>query len=290
MTNLLEVRGLTKSYGAFTLRGVDLDVPSGAITGLMGANGAGKTTLLDLVLGLTAPDAGEIRLFGAPASEAASDLRARIGFVQETPALCPHLRVPELGALVAPFYPRWDAAAFRRLCGVFELPLKTPFKALSQGDRSKTALALALSHDADLLLLDEPTSGLDPLARREVLDLLLEVVQDEGKAVLFSTHITTDLDRVADYVAVLKEGRVALAGARDELLDAWTLVKGGEELLAGPLRARARGGRRTEVGVVMLCEGAGLEGLAGPDALLERPSLEDLVYFLDRDLEAPCSR
>lgn len=158
----------------------------------------------------------------------------------------------------------------------------------------KTALALALSHEADLLLLDEPTSGLDPLVRREVLDLLLEVIQDENKAVLFSTHITSDLERVADHVAILKAGRLVLAGAKDELMESWALVKGGEELLAGPLKDRCRGGERTELGLTLLCEGAeSLARMLPEGAFQERPSLEDLIYFHGRELfqgEVSCSR
>ena len=238
MANLLEIRNLTKSYGAFALQDVDLDVPSGTITGLVGANGAGKSTLLKLVLGLLPADRGEIRIFGRDARHDDADLRQRIGFVQESPTLYSHLRVAELGRMVASFYTRWNEATFRRLCASFELPPKTPFGKLSQGTRMKTALALALSHDAELLLLDEPTSGLDPLVRRDVLDLLLEVIQDEAKAVLFSTHITTDLDRVADHVAILKNGRLVLAGTKEDLIDAWALVKGGEALLSGPLKDR----------------------------------------------------
>jgi len=302
MTNLLEIRNLTKSFGTFALQRVDLDVPAGTITGLVGANGAGKSTLIKLVLGLLPPDGGEVNLFGQDALKHGQALRQRIGFVQESPTLYAHLRVPELGRMVASFYNAWNEATWRRLCGLFELPLKTPFSKLSQGTRMKTALALALSHEADLLLLDEPTSGLDPLVRREVLDLLLEVIQDEGKAVLFSTHITSDLDRVADHVAILKSGCLVMAGAKDELLDAWSLVKGGEDLLAGPLRDRCRGGQRSDVGLTLLCEGTEvLEKMLPPGALLERPSLEDLVYFHGREMsihpsqgtpwqgEVPCS-
>ena len=182
MTNLLEIKNLSMSYGAFALRNIDLEVPRGTITGLVGANGAGKSTLIKLVLGLIAPDAGSIRLFGQDALADITSLRQRIGFVQESPTLYGHLRVKELGQMVAPFYATWNEATFRRICDLFELPPKKTFGKLSQGTRMKTALALALSHDAELLLLDEPTSGLDPLARREVLDLLLEVIQSENKA------------------------------------------------------------------------------------------------------------
>lgn len=303
MTNLLEIRNLTKSYGAFALQNVNLDVPSGTITGLVGANGAGKSTLIKLVLGLLPPDSGEIRIFGQNALPDSTLLRARIGFVQESPTLFAHLSVAELGQVVARFYATWNQTTFRRLCDLFELPLKKTFKQLSQGTRMKAALALALSHDADLLLMDEPTSGLDPLVRREVLDLLLEVIQDEAKAVLFSTHITSDLERVADHVAILKAGRLVLAGVKDELLESWALVKGGEELLVGPLKDRCCGGERTELGLTLLCKGPETLGsLLPPDALQERPSLEDLIYFHGRELslnpcqgvlcqeEAPCSR
>jgi ABC-2 type transport system ATP-binding protein len=292
MTNLLEIRKLTKSYGSFALQNVDLEVPSGTITGLVGANGAGKSTLIKLVLGLLPPDSGEIRLFGQNAHTDSTLLRQRIGFVQESPTLFPLLRVAELGQAIAPFYPTWNAATFRRLCDTFELPLKTPFRKLSQGSRMKTALTLALSHDAELLLLDEPTSGLDPLVRREVLDLLLEVIQDESKAVLFSTHITSDLERVADHIAILKAGRLVLAGAKDELLESWTLVKGGEELLAGPLKHRCHGGERTELGLTLLCQGPETLAPMLPDgAFQERPTLEDLVYFHGREMtEVSCSR
>ncbi len=285
MHDLLECHQLTKAYPAFTLHPLDFRVQAGTITGLVGENGAGKSTLLKLVLGLLVPDGGEIRLFGQDAAGKGAGLRSRIGFVQESPGLWPLLRVPELGRVVGRFYPTWNAARFTELCAHFELPLKTPFQKLSQGTRMKTALALALSHDAELLLLDEPTSGLDPLARRELLDLLLEVIQDEGRAVLFSTHITSDLERVADHVAILKQGRLVLSGPKDELLESWTLVKGGQELLDGPLREHTAGGLRTEFGLELLCrDSESLRALLPAKTLAERPRLEDLLYFHGRAL------
>jgi ABC-2 type transport system ATP-binding protein len=285
MQNFLEIRNLTKSYGDFSLQDVDLDVPAGTITGLVGANGAGKSTLLKLVLGLLPPDKGEIKIFGQDALCDSTILRKKIGFVQESPTLYSHLRIKEIGRLVAPFYPDWNKTEFKRLCSLFEIPLKTPFKKMSQGTRMKTALVLALSHDADLLLLDEPTSGLDPLVRREVLDLLLDVIQDKNKAVLFSTHITSDLDRVADHVAIIKKGKMVLTGEKDELLESWALVKGGEELLSESLKDCCYGAERTESGLILLCRKNGnLEKILPSDVLPEHPNLEDLVYFYGREL------
>jgi len=289
MTNLLEIRGLTKSYESFALRILHLEIKRGTITGLVGSNGAGKSTLIKAVLGLVKPDVGMIRLFGQDIREDATALRARIGFVQENPTLFPYMKVPDLGRTVASFYPSWNRTTFNRLCERFELPLRKPFRTFSQGTRMKTALALALSHDAELLLLDEPTSGLDPLARRDVLDLLQEVIQDEHKAVLFSTHITTDLDRVADHVAVLRDGRITLSGSKDKLLERWTLVKGSEELCNPLIMKKCRGGQRTELGLTLLCEEAQSWTSSLPSGcLLERPTLEDLLYFHGRELEEPC--
>jgi ABC-2 type transport system ATP-binding protein len=290
MPELLACHGLTKRFPAFTLHALDFQVQPGTITGLVGENGAGKSTLIKLILGLLEPDGGEIRLFGQDIRRGGAALRARIGFVQENPGLWPLLRIPDLGCVVGRFYPTWNAARFEQLCVQFELPKKTPFQKLSQGTRMKTALALALSHEAELLILDEPTSGLDPLARRELLDLLLEVIQDDQRAVLFSTHITSDLERVADHVAFLRQGHLVLSGAKDELLEAWGLVKGGESLLATPIGQWSVGGRRTELGLELLCRNPeALRPLLPPDALLERPRLEDLLYFHGRELEAPCA-
>lgn len=284
MSPALTIQGLSKQLGAFSLRDVHLSVERGTITGLVGANGAGKSTLLKLVMGLLSPDAGTLHVFGESLREQGPRLRARMGYVQETPTLPGQLRAVELGRFVAPFFPTWEDAAYQRLLQGFETPMKTPFKQLSQGNRMKVSLALALAHRPELLILDEPTSGLDPLARREFLDLLLEVVQDEGRAVFFSTHITSDLDRVADHVAFLKEGQLALAGAKEELLEAWVLVKGGEELAGIPARVPAAGGRRTALGIELLCRAEAADWPA--EAVVERPRIEDLIYFFGRPLES----
>lgn len=285
MLPAVQTEGLTKRLGGFALQNLDIQVPRGTITGLVGANGAGKSTLLKLLLGLLAPDAGRIRLLGEDALSHGPHLRARIGYVQESPTLPRLLRAPELGRMVAPFFPTWDDAAYQRSLDTFEVPSRTPFKDLSQGNRMKVSLALALAHHPELLILDEPTSGLDPLARRDLLDCLLEVVQDESRTVLFSTHITSDLDRVADQVAFLKGGRLLLAGPKDDLTEAWVLVKGGAELLASEAGRAPAGGRRTALGVELLCRAEA--GGWPPDALLERPRLEDLLYFMGRPLDEP---
>ena len=286
MQNIVEIRHLTKSYGDFILRDVNLDIKSGVITGLVGANGAGKSTLLKLILGLLSPDKGKILIFGQDAWSENIAFRQQIGFVQESPMLYPHLNVKELGNMMAFFYPAWNKATFKRLCSLLELPQKTPFKKMSRGTRMKTAIVLALSHDADILLLDEPTSGLDPLVRREVLDLLLDVVRDNNKAVFFSTHITSDLDRVADHVAIIKRGNLVLSGTKDQLMESWVLVKGGEQQVLRPLREICYGMERNGPDLTMLCEYSAIHNQILPDDLImESPNLEDLVYFYGREPE-----
>jgi ABC-2 type transport system ATP-binding protein len=281
MENALDIHCLNLNLGRFALRDLAFVVPRGAITGLVGANGAGKSTLMKLILGLRQPDSGSIHFFGEDAQTHGPRLRARIGFVQESPTLPMHLRIGELAEVAAPFYPTWNPTLFQRLMELFEIPRKTSFGKLSQGNRMKAALCLAMAHEPELLLLDEPTSGLDPASRRDFLDLLLEIVQDERRAVLFSTHIVSDLDRVADHLVVLKHGRVALAGAKDELLEDWHLVKGGEELLP-VLNGRVRGGQRTELGLELLVKAG---GPLPSSSLVTRLRLEDLVDFLDRPLD-----
>ncbi len=283
MSPLLQTLQLTKRYPNFTLHPTDFSVEPGTITGLIGENGAGKSTLIKLILGLLKPSGGEIRIFRQVFHNNDHALRTRIGFVQESPGLWPFLTIAEIGKTVAPFYPNWHQTRFKDLCQRFEIPPKTPFQNLSQGNRMKAALAIALSHDAELLILDEPTSGLDPLSRRELLDLLLEVVQDEHRAVLFSTHITTDLDRVADHIAFMRQGRLVLSGVKDEVLEQWRILKGGRELLN--LVPKSKGGSYNDQGVTLLCEASSIQDHeTPPNALWLKPKLDDLIYFYDRQL------
>ena len=227
MEPILRVRGLGKNYGGFALADVSFEVPPGFVMGLVGPNGAGKTTTLKSILGLIRRDAGEIRVAGLDPQLDGAAVRARIGFVHDEPRFPRYWTLREAAHVIGRFYERWEAARFARLADAFGLSLRKRFGALSRGTRMKFALALALSHHAELIVLDEPTSGLDPVFRRELLDELQELLQDERTSILFSTHITADLDRIADYVTLLQDGRVVFSEAKDDILDRWGLVKGG---------------------------------------------------------------
>lgn len=282
MINALEVAGLAKAYRDFALRDVSFVLPCGYIMGLIGANGAGKTTTLKAILGLVQRDAGTIRVFGQDPRVDEVETKRRIGFVHDVPTFYDFLSLERLARILAPFYNTWDGARFRALAERFELPLDRRFRALSRGTKMKFALAVALSHEADLLIMDEPCAGLDPVFRREFLDLLAEILQQESKSVLFSTQITSDLERVADYVTYLRAGRVVFSTTRDELRERWGIVKGGRELLEPAAAPYLRAIRVGELGVEALTDdlrGAG-KALAGR-ALVEPASLEEIMVLLE---------
>lgn len=279
----LEVCGLCKRYPGFRLADVSFVLPRGYIMGLIGPNGAGKTTTLKLILGLLRGDAGGIRVFGLDPARDGAQIRSRIGFVHDEPRFYRHLTLRQNAALVARFYGTWDDGAFRRHTGAFDLPLKQRFGELSHGTKTKFALAVALSHGAELVLLDEPTSGLDPIFRRDLLDTLTELLQDGRASVLFSTHITSDLERIADYVTLIQHGRIVFSEAKDEILARWALVKGGLELLDRAPPDAFRGIHRGPHGFEALVDdAAAARRQLGDSVVIDRATLDDVVLYTAR--------
>jgi ABC-2 type transport system ATP-binding protein len=284
MEPALDIRDLGKSYRGFDLRDVSFSLPRGTIMGLVGANGAGKTTVVKLILNLVRRDAGSVRVFGLDAAAEEREVKARIGFVHEAPAMVQDARAGDIARAAAPFYPRWDEGRFRSLAAEFGVPLEKKFKALSHGTKMKLALAIALAHDADLLVLDEPTSGLDPVFRRELLERMMEIIQDENKAVLFSTHITSDLEAAADWITLLHRGRLVLTMPRHELGEAWAMVRGGRELLAPEHRPLFRAVRERAFGVEALTADAAAARASLPaGTVVDRPTIEEILLLLEED-------
>lgn len=284
MDPILEVREVFKAYEGFALKDVSFSLPRGYIMGLIGPNGAGKTTLLKMILNLVRPDAGEIRVFGLNASEDGEAIRARIGFVHEHPTFYEGLSVEGAAAAIGPFYPTWDQGAFRGLAREFGLPLGKKLKTLSHGNRTRFALAVALAHGAELLLLDEPSSGLDPAFRRDLLDRLAGVIEGGDASVLFSTHITSDLDRVADYITFLQEGRLQFSMTKDEVLERYALIKGDLDLLTEDSRKLFVGLVAGDFGFVGLTSDleATRGALDGEVFVVDRAALEDVVFYTGR--------
>jgi len=281
MEYILEITSLRKEYDNFTLKDVSFKLPYGYIMGLIGPNGAGKTTIIKLIMNLIRKKNGSIGVFGMDNIENEIDIKSRIGFVYDIPPFYDHLDLNQNKAVVAQFYKEWDEDLFRNYVNDFQLDLKARFKTLSRGMKMKFQLAMALSHNADLILLDEPTSGLDPVFRRELLDLFSRLIQDEKKSILFSTHITSDLERIADFVTFIKEGEIVFSDEKDSVLESWGVVKGGNELLEKEAASMFRGIKKHAYGFeALVSDVREAKRNFSKNVTIEKPTLEDIMFFM----------
>jgi ABC-2 type transport system ATP-binding protein len=215
---VIEMRGVTRRFGPkLALVGVDLAVPRGVVFGLVGANGAGKTTLIRHVLGLLRAQTGSVRVFGVDPVADPAGVLARIGYLSEENDVPEWMRVEEFVRYSRAFYPRWDDGYAEELRGAFELPAQTRIASLSKGQRARLGLLAALSHRPEVLVLDEPSSGLDPVVRRDILEAIIRTIADEGRTVLFSSHLLDEVERVSDHVALIDRGRIAFSAPLDAL-------------------------------------------------------------------------
>jgi ABC-2 type transport system ATP-binding protein len=283
MKNILEIKSLKKEYDGFTLEDVSFELPYGYIMGLIGPNGAGKTTIIKLIMNLLRKTSGEIRVFGKDNLEYEMEIKSRIGFVYDAPTFYEHLNLKQMKGIIAPFYLNWDEKIFQRYIKEFELPLNRKIRALSRGMLMKFALVLALSHHAELIIMDEPTSGLDPVFRRELLDIFATLIQDEKKSILFSTHVTSDLERVADYITFINKGKVVFSRTRDEIFENYGVVKGGKELLREENDDLFSGIREHKYGIEALTANlpeARRKFKSG--AVVEKATLEDIMFYTSK--------
>lgn len=225
--NALTVSGLAKNYKEFSLSDVSFEVPQGAIVGLIGENGAGKSTTLNAILGLIHKDAGEISIMGSPIEELSLDMKEKIGVVFDGTNFSEELTPKKLNKLLKGIYTSWDEDFFVSLLKKLSLPFQKKIKSFSKGMKAKLSIAVAFAHHPKLLILDEATSGLDPIVRDHILDMFLDFVQDEENSILVSSHITTDLEKVADYIVFIHEGQLIFFKPKDELLEHYGIVKCG---------------------------------------------------------------
>lgn len=224
--NALELHGLKKSYPDFTLGPLDLTLPGGTVCGLIGENGAGKSTTLRLILGILERDEGSVRVLGRENGKELTCAKEEIGVVLSGEGIPTCLTAPQVGKVMAGIYPNWDAAAYADWCRRFDLPENKKYGDYSTGMKMKQCLAVALSHHPKLLLLDEATSGLDPVVRDELIDLLLDFVRDENHAILISSHIVSDLEKLCDTIAFLHKGKLLLCEDKDTLREEYALWHG----------------------------------------------------------------
>ncbi|MDR1735286.1 MAG: ABC transporter ATP-binding protein [Oscillospiraceae bacterium] len=279
MKNAIEVKNLTKHYKTFSMESVSFSIPEGLVCGFIGQNGAGKTTTLRLILGMAHREGGEIAVLGRDAGDVS--VKDDLGVLFEIPYFQDNWTPTDVEKALRPFYSRWDAAAYDRYLTLFSLDRRQKFKTLSRGMKMKLGIACALSHDAKLLLLDEPTSGLDPVVRDEILDLLREYVSQEGRTVFFSTHITSDLEKIADHITYIHRGKIEYCGGRDELIERYCAVRGGRDDLKKISRGRILGLREHIGGFEGMMSVNDLSGL--PSGVITEPvNLEDIMVFIGR--------
>ena len=224
--NILEIKNLCKNYKKFKLSDVNINLPRGYIMGFVGANGAGKTTTIKLIMNMIKRDSGEIKVFDKDNIQYELQIKDKIGYVGETQVFYDEMTVRWTADFARRFYSNWDDEFFKQLLKKFNVDSNKKINELSKGMKMKTSLSIALAHNPELLILDEPTSGLDPIVRDELLSVLMEFIQDERRGVFFSSHITSDIEKIADYVTLIDGGKIILSEVKDDILERWKLVKG----------------------------------------------------------------
>lgn len=277
MNNILEVNGLVKRYPAFSLDSVSFSLPEGCVTGFIGANGAGKTTTIRSILNLAHKDAGTIKIFGLDAEEHEKEIKDRIGIIMDGSYFYNDLSMKDMKSIIAPAYSKWSDADYQSYMDKFDLDPKQKISTLSSGMRMKYALVLALSHQAELLIMDEPTSGLDPLVRSQFLEIIKEYMKNGGKGVFFSTHITSDLDKIADMLILINGGKIIFQRNKDDLLDTFRTVKGNTTALNDQNKKLIRGLRVSAFGFTGITDQVPEIKKEMPDVLLEKATIEDIM-------------
>ena len=272
MKNKIEIKNLTKHYGGFTLDNVGFGVPRGSVVGLIGENGAGKSTIIKSLLGVINTDGGEILFDGVPLGRLGKNQRQLTGVVLDDVSLPSAVNLRELNTVMKNMFSRWDEQTFFALTERFRLPRDKKTGEFSKGMKMKTAIAAALSHGAETLILDEPTSGLDPVARDEILDILYDFMQNSGHAVLISSHITSDLEKLCDYVVFIHGGKVAVSGEKDALLEEYAVYGGNISDLDPAAVVRVR---RRNYGADALVK----RSMIPPSFGTEKTTLEDIMLF-----------
>ncbi len=278
--NSITVSNLTKRYPTFSLNNINLDIESGTVMGLIGENGAGKSTLINCILGLCHPDEGLIDILGDPGS-LTLETKQHLGIVLESAMLPDYITMNDTNIMMKHLYQHWHPQQFFDYCERFELPLKQAFSKFSRGMKMKAVLAVALSHDAQILILDEATSGLDPIVRDELLDLLLDFMNTENRAILMSSHITSDLEKVSDTITYIHQGKIIFSAVKDDLIDHYRLVQLTPDQLEQIDPAQLIGLHHGEFNIAALME---IEHIL-PDYISRKPTLEEIMLYMNRGLK-----
>ena len=272
----IEIKNLVKKFDDFTLGPIDFAIPKGSIVGYIGQNGAGKSTTIKLLLGLLKKDSGEIKILGYD-NPNSIELKDKIGVVFDDLLVPEEMTLVDLEKFCSRVYSKWDTEFFYQLKKKFNLSEKQAIKSYSRGMRMKLSMAVALSHKAEILILDEATSGLDPIVREEILDFLLDFIQDENHTILISSHILSDLEKVADYIAFINDGKVLFVEAKDELKENYGICTLSNEEVKNLDEEAIIGRRIHSFGQELLVK----RNLVPDGIRLQKPSIEDImIYFV----------
>ena len=277
MLNAIEIKGLVKEYPGFRLDGLDLALPSGSIMGLVGENGAGKSTTIKLIMNAVRKDSGTVSVLGTDHQSASfHDVKNDIGVVLDEAYYPEILNANDVGSIMANTYHNWEPDTYQGYLQRFGLPRNKAFRDYSRGMRMKLAIAVALSHQAKLLILDEATSGLDPMVRDEILDIFNEYTRQEDRSILLSSHIVSDLEKICDYIAFLHKGKLVLCEEKDRLLEEYALVRLSHQRLTDLPEGSVVGVENDPYGVRALVR----RDMVPHDLPLEHTNLEDIILFL----------
>ncbi|MFC0904702.1 ABC transporter ATP-binding protein [Clostridium sp. MT-14] len=277
MNNILEVEGLNKYYKNFSLSNLSFTLPEGCIAGFIGINGTGKTTTIRTILGLSKKTSGSVKIFGKDIEHNEHELKNRIGVVFDEGFFYDELTMAEMKSIISPAYSGWSERDYRAYMERFCLDPRQKISTLSKGMRMKFALTLALSHGAELLIMDEPTSGLDPLIRSQFLDIMADYMKRGGKGVLFSTHIISDLDKIADMIILIHKGEILFEKEKDYLLDNYRLIKGDKRYVDESSRNLFLKLTATDFGFTGITHKIYEVKKNMKDILVERPTIEDIM-------------
>lgn len=282
MENILEIEGLNKTYDSFQLKNIDLKIPKGSIMGLIGENGAGKSTIIKTMLNIARKDSGKVRIFSMDMDKNEKEIKERLGVVLDEKNFQDSFTPEIINKIMKKIYRNWQEDRFSYYLEKFSLKKDQEVKGFSKGMKMKLAISVALSNENDLLILDEPTAGLDPVVRNEILDELLEYVQDENKSILFSTHITSDLDKIADYISFVHKGEMIFSESSQDLILRHGLIKCSLEESKKIDQADIVGYRMNKFGYEGLVSDKEMAKSKYPGLIIDPVNIEEIMLYYIR--------
>lgn len=282
MNEALIVKGLNKTYQDFSLKDVSFSLPNGSIMGLVGENGAGKTTTLKAILNLVSRESGEVQILGLDNINSEKIIKEQIGVVFDESNFHDNLTTNDISKIMSNIYKKWDTILFENYLKSFKLPKNKIIGEFSRGMKMKLGIAAALSHHPKMLILDEATGGLDPIAREEILDIFLEFIQDEEHSILLSSHVTSDLDKIADYITFIHDGQIVFSKSKDDLIDNMGILKCGSNDFKNLDRGQVLRYRKSQFGYEVLINKKAEFIVTHPNFVVDHISIEDIMLFYIR--------